>query len=56
MLTEDWQPSQAYYAFAAAAGCNVYNAYLHNGSQRYVLKMLPACEMQIIDSPFWQDL
>jgi carboxylesterase type B len=25
----DWQPSQAYYAFAAAAGCDTKDAYLH---------------------------
>jgi len=30
---KDWQPSQAYYAFAAAAGCNTKDAYLRNGSQ-----------------------
>ncbi|KAH9909596.1 carboxylesterase [Xylariomycetidae sp. FL2044] len=30
---KDWQPSQAYYAFAAAAGCDVTSAYLRNGSQ-----------------------
>lgn len=28
---KDWQPSQAYYAFASAAGCDVKDAYLHNG-------------------------
>lgn len=28
-----WQPSQAYYALASAAGCDAKNAYLHNGSQ-----------------------
>lgn len=28
----DWAPSQAYYAFAAAAGCNTAVAYRHNGS------------------------
>src|ERR1700761_5548915 len=27
---KDWQPSQAYYAFAGAAGCDVKDAYLHN--------------------------
>lgn len=26
----DWQPSQAYYAFATAAGCDTRNAYLNN--------------------------
>lgn len=31
--TEDWQPSQAYYAFATAAGCDTKNAYLRNGSK-----------------------
>lgn len=30
---KDWQPSQAYYAFAAAAGCDVKDAYLHNHSK-----------------------
>lgn len=30
---EDWQPSQAYYAFASAAGCDTKNAYLHPGSK-----------------------
>lgn len=30
---EDWQPSQAYYAFASAAGCDTKNAYLHHGSK-----------------------
>ncbi|KKY29618.1 putative carboxylesterase type b [Diaporthe ampelina] len=30
---KDWQPSQAYYAFASAAGCDTKNAYLHNGSK-----------------------
>ncbi|GAB7349461.1 hypothetical protein MBLNU459_g0175t2 [Dothideomycetes sp. NU459] len=30
---KDWQPSQAYYAFASAAGCDVKDAYLHNGSK-----------------------
>ncbi|KAF3766270.1 alpha/beta-hydrolase [Cryphonectria parasitica EP155] len=29
---KDWQPSQAYYAFAAAAGCDAKDAYLSNGS------------------------
>ena len=28
---KDWQPSQAYYAFASAVGCDVKDAYLHNG-------------------------
>lgn len=32
-LKEDWQPSQAYYAFASAAGCDTKNAYLQNGSK-----------------------
>ena len=31
---KDWQPSQAYYAFASAAGCDTKNAYLHNGPFR----------------------
>ncbi|KAG8161782.1 hypothetical protein KVR01_008769 [Diaporthe batatas] len=30
---KDWQPSQAYYAFATAAGCDTKNAYLRNGSK-----------------------
>ncbi|GAB7364774.1 hypothetical protein MBLNU230_g5572t1 [Neophaeotheca triangularis] len=30
---KDWQPSQAYYALAAAAGCDAGNAYLKNGSK-----------------------
>lgn len=30
---KDWQPSQAYYALAAAAGCDAANAYLNNGSK-----------------------
>ncbi|CAJ2506237.1 Uu.00g003670.m01.CDS01 [Anthostomella pinea] len=30
---KDRQPSQAYYAFASAAGCDVRGAYLHNGSK-----------------------
>ncbi|KAK5116044.1 hypothetical protein LTR85_009326 [Meristemomyces frigidus] len=29
---KDWQPSQSYYAFASAAGCDARDAYLHNGS------------------------
>lgn len=29
---EDWQPSQAYYAFAAAVGCDIKHAYLANNS------------------------
>ena len=28
---KDWQPSQAYYAFAAAVGCDVKDAYLNGG-------------------------
>ncbi|KAK5114283.1 hypothetical protein LTR62_002534 [Meristemomyces frigidus] len=30
---KDWQPSQSYYALAGAAGCDVKDAYLHNGSR-----------------------
>ncbi|KAK4556351.1 hypothetical protein LTR86_006495 [Recurvomyces mirabilis] len=30
---KDWQPSQSYYALAGAAGCDVKDAYLHNGSK-----------------------
>lgn len=47
---KDWQPSQAYYAFAHAAGCDVSHAYLHNGSKPIFDCLVEADEQTLMEA------
>lgn len=47
---EDWQPSQAYYAFASAVGCDTKNAYLHPGSKPIFDCLVEANETTLIEA------
>lgn len=47
---KDWQPSQAYYAFANAVGCDIAHAYLHNGSKAIFDCLIEADEQTLIEA------
>lgn len=47
---KDWQPSQAYYAFANAVGCDISHAYLHNGSKPIFDCLIEADEQTLIEA------
>lgn len=47
---EDWQPSQAYYAFASAVGCDTSKAYLRNGSKPIFQCLVEADSATLMDA------